>query len=110
MEKVFAARTVATKLNAAETALDTAVLEMTALLTTMIETRRGLGLSPTVGSEAVAKVTAALTALGDAGAALSEGHHDLAVIQRALHIPATAMIPSKKIVPALGSAEQRDVA
>lgn len=106
MEKVFAGRTVTTKLNAAETALDTAVLEMSALLTTMIEVRRDLGLSPTVGSDAVAKVTAALTALGEAGAALSAGHRELEVLRRALHIPATAHMPIK--VPLLASAEERN--
>jgi hypothetical protein len=105
VEKEFVARKVATQLHKAEAALDEAMVEVTAVLAAIVEARRELGLAATVGAEASARITDAVTALGQARSALVAGHEDLAVVQRALHIPATAIHPGKKLV--IGSAERR---
>ena len=95
-EKVLLARNVATRLYAAENAVDAAIVEVTALMAAMVQTRRDLELSATVGAEALSSIGDAVTALNQARAATVEGHHELAKVQDALRIPAAAMSPSFK--------------
>lgn len=78
MEKALVAQRVANKLFATENAVDAAILEATQLLTGMIEARQQIGFSATLGSEAAAKVGAALNALTEARAAVVDAHNQLA--------------------------------
>ncbi len=78
MEKALIAQRVANKLFATENAVDTAILEATQLLGGMIEARQQIGFSAVLGSEAAAKIGAALNALTEARAAVVEAHGELA--------------------------------
>ena len=78
MEKALIAQRVANKLFATENAVDAAILEATQLLGGMIEARQQIGFSAVLGSEAAAKIGAALNALTEARAAVVEAHNGLA--------------------------------
>ena len=58
--------------------MDAAILEATQLLGGMIEARQQIGFSAVLGSEAAAKIGAALNALTEARAAVVEAHNELA--------------------------------
>ena len=78
VEKALIAQRVANKLFATENAVDAAILEATQLLSGMIEARQEIGFSAVLGSEAAAKVGAALAALTEARNAVVGAHHELA--------------------------------
>ncbi len=76
MEKVFVAQRVATKLFAAEHAVDAALTEASELMADMLRARKDLGLSAVVGDGAAAKLVEAIAALGAARTAMV-GAHDV---------------------------------
>ena len=78
MDKALIAQRVANKLFATENAVDAAILEATQLLGGMIEARQEMGFSAVLGSDAAAKIGAALAALTEARAAVVGAHNELA--------------------------------
>ena len=77
MEKVFVAQRVATKLFAAENAVDAALVEASELMADMMKARKDLGLSAVFGDAAAAKVVDAIAALGAARTAMVAAHGEL---------------------------------
>ena len=78
VEKALIAQRVANKLFATENAIDAAILEATQLLGGMIEARQEIGFSAVLGSDAAAKIGAALSALTEARGAVVHAHNELA--------------------------------
>ena len=77
MEKTLIAQRVATKLFATENAVDAAILEASQLLAGLIEARNEIGFSAVLGTEAVAKVSLALSSLSDTRRAMVDAHNEL---------------------------------
>jgi hypothetical protein len=77
VEKVFVAQKVARKLFATEHALDAAMTETAELIAEMLQARKDLNLSATVGDAASAKLVEALSALGQARSAVVAAHGEL---------------------------------
>ena len=77
MDKALIAQRVATKLFATENAVDAAILEASQLLAGLIEARLEIGFSAVLGTEAVTKVTLALSALSDSRRSMVEAHNEL---------------------------------
>jgi len=77
VEKVFVAQRVANKLYATEAAIDAAVVEAAQLLTDLVQARKDLGLSATVGNSATNKLAQAMAALNEARSATVEMHNEL---------------------------------
>lgn len=86
MDKVFAAKRVATKLRSAEHSIDTALVEASELVAEMIRARKELGLAANVGDAALAKLTAAISALSEARSSTVSAHAELAEVQLRLGI------------------------
>ena len=63
MDKAFVAKRVVSKLHATEKTVDTAILEVSELVSELITARREVGLSTTVGDKELAAVIEALAAL-----------------------------------------------
>lgn len=87
MDKAFIAKRVVGKLHATEKAVDSAVLEVSELVSELITARREAGLSTTVGDKELAGVIEALAALNTARASLVKSHKGLGRIADALRIP-----------------------
>jgi hypothetical protein len=81
MDKALIAQTVANKLFATEDAVDTAIVEASKLMGGLVEARQEMRISAVVGTDAVAKVAAALSALAEARAAVVEAHNELAEVK-----------------------------
>lgn len=77
MEKVFVAQRVANKLFATENAVDAALVETTELMADLLRARRELGLSAVLGDAALAKISEAVSALGEARTAMVAAHGQL---------------------------------
>lgn len=77
MEKVFVAQRVATKLYATEAAVDAATVEVMEMMAELMQARKDLGLSATVGNGASAKFAEAVQALAIARTAIVEAHSQL---------------------------------
>jgi len=77
LEKTLIAQRVATKLFATENAIDAAILEASQLLAGLVEARNEIGFSAVLGTEAVSKVSLALSALSDSRRAMVEAHNEL---------------------------------
>jgi hypothetical protein len=77
VDKALIAQRVATKLFAAENAVDTAILEASQLLSGLIEARKEMGLSAVLGTEAVSKVSLALSTLSESRQAMVDAHNVL---------------------------------
>uniref|UniRef100_B0T0U2 Uncharacterized protein n=1 Tax=Caulobacter sp. (strain K31) TaxID=366602 RepID=B0T0U2_CAUSK len=77
MEKIFVVKRVASKLHGAEAAIDVAMVQAAEMMSEMVQARKDLGLSATVGSAATAKVMAAMAALSEARTAMVEAHGEL---------------------------------
>ncbi len=77
MEKVFVAQRVANKLYATEAAVDAAMVEVTEMMVELIQARKDLKLSATVGNSASAKFAEAVQALATARTAIVEAHSQL---------------------------------
>ena len=89
MDKAFVAKRVVSKLHASEKTVDSAILEVSELVSELITARREVGLSTTVGDKELAAVIEALAALNTARASLVASHKGLGRIAKALHIPAS---------------------
>jgi hypothetical protein len=88
MDKALICQTVANKLFATEDAIDTAMIEATKLLSGIVEARHEMRVSAVVVDEAIAKATAALSALSDAQQAVVGAHNELAEVKLRLGIRA----------------------
>ncbi len=77
MEKIFVVQKVATQLWATENAVDSAMSEASAMMADMLQARRDLGLSAVVADGAFTKLVAAISALGEARAAMVAVHGEL---------------------------------
>lgn len=77
MEKIFVVKRVAAKLHGSEAAIDTAMVQVADLMADMVQARKDLGLSATVGADATAKVMAAMAALSEARTAMVDAHGSL---------------------------------
>ncbi len=77
MEKVFVAQRVASKLYATEAAVDAATVEVMEMMAELMQARKDLGLSATVGNGASAKFAEAVQALATARTAIVEAHSQL---------------------------------
>lgn len=84
MDKVFAAKRVATKLRSAEHSIDAALVEASELVAEMLRARKEMGLAANVGDAAIAKMTAAMSMLSEARTAMVAGHVELADVQSRL--------------------------
>lgn len=74
VDKVLVAQTVANRLFATEDAIDTALMEASQLLQTMLQARQDLGLSAVVADKAPAQLSQAIAALTAARSAVVEVH------------------------------------
>ena len=74
MDKVLVAQTVANRLFSTENAIDTALMEASQLLQTMLQARQDLGLSAVVADKAPAQLSQAIAALTAARSAVVEVH------------------------------------
>lgn len=86
MDKVFAAKRVATKLRSAEHAIDAALVEASELVAEMLRARKEMALAANVGDAAIAKMTAAMSLLSEARTTMVAGHVELADVQSRLGI------------------------
>jgi hypothetical protein len=87
MDKAFVARRVVDKLHATERTVDSAILEVSELVSELITARREVGLSTTVGDKELAAVVEALNALNTARTSLVTSQSGLGRIAKALRIP-----------------------
>ena len=108
MDKVFAAKRVATKLRSAEHSIDSALVEASELVAEMVRARKALGLAANVGDAAFAKLTAAMSALSEARTAMVAGHAELAEVQTRLGIHTRTTAVEDKAEPE--STDLREVA
>jgi len=90
MDKAFVAKRVVAKLHSTEKTIDSALLEVSELVAELINARREVGLSTTVGDKELASAAEALAALNTARASLVKTHKGLGRIATALHIPVKA--------------------
>jgi hypothetical protein len=107
VDKVFVAKRVATKLRSAEHAIDAALIEASELVSELLRARTEVGVAANVGDAAMAKLTAALSALSDARTSMVGAHGELADVQLRLNIR-TRMDIEDKAEPT--TADLRDVA
>jgi len=107
VDKVFVAKRVATKLRSAEHAIDAALIEASELVSELLRARTEVGVAANVGDAAMAKLTAALSALSDARTSMVGAHSELGDVQLRLSIR-TTMTVEDKAEPT--TAELRDVA
>lgn len=77
MEKVFVVKRVASKLHGTEAAIDVAMVQTAEMMAELVQARKDLGLSATVGADATAKVMAAMAALSEARTAMVQAHGEL---------------------------------
>jgi len=95
MTKVEAATAVATKLLAAEDAVDTAMIRHTQLLEQMVEARKVLGVSATTGELAQVRVCDAIAALSEAHRAVMAAHAALASVEKKMDLRVSAGLGDK---------------
>ena len=77
VEKAFVAQRVANKLFATEAAVDAAMVETMEMMAELIQARKDLGLSATVGNGVSAKLGDAISALAAARTAVVDAHLEL---------------------------------
>lgn len=77
MDKARVASAVAEDLFATEIAVEDALARAVLLMRRMMDARRALGLSPTIGDPALRRVSAAVTALGEAQREIVRTHDEL---------------------------------
>ena len=77
MEKVFVVKRVAGKLHGTEAAIDAAMVQTAEMMAELVQARKDLRLSATVGAVVTTKVAAALAALSEARTAMVEAHGEL---------------------------------
>lgn len=105
MDKAFVAKRVVSKLHATEKTVDSAILEVSELVSELITARREVGLSTTVGDKELAAVVEALAALNTARASLVTSHKGLGRIAKALRIPVKA---DGGVKPEINETEEED--
>jgi hypothetical protein len=86
VDKVFAAKRVATKLRSAEHSIDAALIEASELVGELLRARKDAGVAANVGDAAMAKLTAALSALSEARTSMVACHTEMAEVQLRLGI------------------------
>ena len=86
MDKVFAAKRVATKLRGAEHSIDGSLIEASELVAELVRARKELGLAANVGDAVLTKLTAAMTSLSEARTSMVAAHAELAEVQLRLGI------------------------
>lgn len=86
MEKAFVAQRVANKLFATEAAVDAAMVETMEMIAELIQARKDLNLSATVGNGASAKLGDAVAALTAARTAVVEAHAELDEVRQRVGI------------------------
>jgi hypothetical protein len=86
VEKAFVAQRVANKLFATEAAVDAAMVETMEMMAELIQARKDLELSATVGNGASAKLANAVTALAAARTAVVEAHAELDEVRQRIGI------------------------
>jgi len=86
VEKAFVAQRVANKLFATEAAVDAAMVETMEMMAELIQARKDLELSATVGNGASAKLANAVTALAAARTAVVEAHAELDEVRQRVGI------------------------
>lgn len=109
MDKVFVAKRVATKLRGAEHSIDAALVEASEMVAELVRSRKELSLAANVGDAALAKITAAVTALSEARTSMVAAHTELAEVQLRLGIRTRMDGVEEKAEPAQVSS-LRDVA
>lgn len=77
MEKIFVVKRVASKLHGTEAAIDAAMVQAAEMMADLVQARKDLHLSATVGATATAKVMAAMAALSEARTAMVDAHGEL---------------------------------
>ena len=82
MERELVVRRTATKLHAAETGIEDAIVQVSELLSEIYQAKKDLGLAGTVAAEETQRVGRALAALQLAHGELVDTHHGLAAIAR----------------------------
>jgi hypothetical protein len=107
VDKVFAAKRVASKLRSAEHSIDAALVEASELVAELLRARTEVGLAANVGDVALTKIMAAMSALSEARTSMVAGHAELAEVQLRLGIR-TRMTVEDKAEPE--TAELREVA
>lgn len=86
VEKAFVAQRVANKLFATEAAVDAAMVETMEMMAELIQARKDLGLSATVGNGVSAKLGDAVSALAAARTAVVEAHLELDEVRQRIGI------------------------
>jgi hypothetical protein len=110
VDKVFVVKRVATKLRGAEHSIDAALLEATDMVAELIRARKELGLAANVGDVAIAKMTAAVSALSEARTSMVAAHTDLAEVQLRIGVRTRMGGVEDKAEPATSIAPVREVA
>ena len=105
VEKAFVAQRVASKLFATEAAVDAAMVETIEMMAELIQARKDLGLSATVGNGVSAKFADAVAALSTARTAVVEAHAELDEVRQRVGIR-TKLIG---VIPKEGSLIQGDL-
>jgi hypothetical protein len=99
MDKTAVATKVAENLFATEHAIDDALVATSQFLSTMIEARRELQLSPVLGEVAQARVAEAIASLTEARRAIVATHSTLKSVQGKLGVQHTAVGPESPEEP-----------
>lgn len=86
MEKAFVAQRVANKLFATEAAVDAAMVETMEMIAELVQARKDLGLSATVGNGVTNKLSEAVAALTTARTAVVEAHAELEEVRQRVGI------------------------
>jgi hypothetical protein len=110
VDKVFVAKRVAVKLRTAEHSIDAALVEASEMVAELVRARKQLGLAANVGDAAVAKVTAALTALSEARTSMVAAHAELAEVQLRIGIRTRMDGAEEKAEQASSAPSLREVA
>jgi hypothetical protein len=110
VDKVFVAKRVAVRLRTAEHSIDAAMVEATEVVAEIIRARKQLGLAANVADEAIAKATAALSALSEARTAMVASHADLAEVQLRIGIRTRMDGSEEKLETPTSNAGLREVA
>ena len=107
-DKMIVAQGVANRLFATEKAIDAALGEASGLMGAMVSSREELRMSATVGTDAVAKLAEAVSALAQARGAVVEAHRELEEVKLRLGIRTRMLGEYQKTAAA--PAEVRDTA
>jgi hypothetical protein len=105
MDRTRVVSAVAEDLFATEAAVEDALARAVLLMRRMVDARRSLGLSPTIGDPALQRVSAAVTALGEAQREIVRTHDELERVRQDVGLPGIGFGPLLK--PRAGAAEDQ---